>query len=308
MEIGDKKVGVLMGGLSSEREISLITGKAVASALRRKGINVQEIDVGFDIANELKANNIELAFLALHGTYGEDGTIQGLLEYARIPYTGSGLLGSALAYDKIKSKEIFISNDIPTPAYQILRKGNPATRTLDFPLVVKPNRQGSSLGIHIVKSEEGWNDAVKDAFRYSDEVLVEQFIAGRLLAIGMNQSQPLPIVEIRPKSEFYDYSAKYTSGETQYICPAVLTAEEKTACDEVSIKVFQALQGRGLPRIDIILDSTGTPYVLEMNTIPGMTPTSLLPMGARAAGIEFDALALEILMTAQLDYPEAQIQ
>ncbi len=308
MDIESKKVGVLMGGLSSEREISLITGNAVASALRRKGINVLEIDVGHNIASELTNQGVDIAFLALHGTYGEDGSIQGLLEYARIPYTGSGVLGSALAYDKIKSKEIFIANNIPTPAYQIFYKGSTAVRTLDFPLVVKPNRQGSSLGIHIVKSEEDWTPALEDAFSYSDEVLIEKFIEGRLLAVGMRQSKALPIVEIRPKSEFYDYSAKYTSGETQYICPAELTAEEKAACEEVSIKVLRALQGRGIPRIDIILDSKGVPYVLEMNTIPGMTATSLLPMGASSAGIEFDELVFEILMTAQLDYPEAQKQ
>jgi len=305
MEINGKKVGVLMGGLSSEREISLITGKAVASALRRKGLDALEMDVGYDIAEKIKSEGIDLAFLALHGTHGEDGSIQGLLEYARIPYTGSGVLGSALAYDKIKSKEIFKANGIPTPDFQVIRKGTDCKRTLEFPLVVKPNRQGSSLGIHIVKTEENWLKALEDAFSYSDEILAEEFIEGRLLAIGMKQSTPMPIVEIRPKSEFYDYSAKYTSGETQYICPAKLTYEEKSACEEAAIKVFSALQGRGVPRIDVILDSNGVPYVLEMNTIPGMTPTSLLPMGAKKAGIEFDDLALEILSTAQLDYPEA---
>ncbi|QPJ66569.1 MAG: D-alanine--D-alanine ligase [Candidatus Nitrohelix vancouverensis] len=290
-----------MGGLSSEREISLITGKSVAESLRRQGLDIIEIDVGRDIMAVLTEKKIDLVFLALHGTYGEDGTIQGLLEYARIPYTGSGVLGSALAYDKIKSKEIFLANRIPTPDFQVMRKGETAKRCLNFPVVVKPNRQGSSLGISIAHNDAEWDNALESAFSYSDEILIEEFIDGRLLAIGMNGEQAFPIVEIKPKSGFYDYEAKYTKGKTDYICPAELTDKEEQDCKETAARVFRSLQGRGVPRIDFILDASGCPYVLEMNTIPGMTPTSLLPMGAKQAGWDFDALALEILKRAQLD-------
>jgi len=173
---------------------------------------------------------------------------------------------------------------------------------LDFPVVVKPTNQGSSFGVSIVHTEDQWEPALKSAFKYSEEIIAENFIEGKLLAIGMNGESPMPIVHIRPKSGFYDYEAKYTSGKTEYLCPANLSEYEINKCNEVSKKVFKVLRGRGIPRIDIILDDEGTPYVLEMNTIPGMTPTSLLPMAALKMGIEFDDLVVEILKTAKLDY------
>ena len=300
-----KKIGVLMGGLSPERNVSLVTGRAVYEAMKRKGLNTEIIDVDTQIAHRLSASKLDMAFIALHGTFGEDGTIQGILEYMKIPYTGSGVLGSALAYDKVASKELFKYHGIPTADYQIFlkEKRKQTKRTLDLPVVVKPSNQGSSIGVSIVKSDSEWEEALDEAFSYSEEVLVESFIEGRLIAIGMKESQTLPIVHIRPKSGFYNYEAKYTAGKTEYICPPIdLSATEIRRCEEVATQVFKVLRGRGFPRLDAIVDKQGIPYILEMNTIPGMTATSLLPMAARQAGLEFDDLVIEILKTARLDY------
>ena len=292
-----------MGGLSPEREVSLTTGQAVFAAIQKNGLEAVALDVDRDIALNLKKSGIDVAFIALHGTYGEDGTIQGILEYAKIPYTGSGVLGSSIAYDKVKSKEIFKFNNIPSADYQVFnrKQKNIPARILDLPVAVKPSTQGSSIGISIVKDEREWQKALELAFKYSEEVLVEKFIEGRLLAIGMNGEQPFPIVHIKPKSEFYDYESKYTEGKTDYVCPAELSAEEKSRCEDAAIRVVRALKSRGIPRVDVILDDKGTPYVLEINTIPGMTPVSLLPMAAKQAGLDFDELVIEILATAQLD-------
>ena len=247
MKLKDKKIGVLMGGLSPEREISLSSGNAVLQALKRKELNAVGIDVGNNIASSLVKNKIEVAFIALHGVFGEDGAIQGLLEYA------------------------------------------------------KPSNQGSSIGVSIVREQKEWKEALKLAFNYAEEILVEKFIEGKLLAIGMNGKNPMTIIHIQPKIGFYDYEAKYTPGKTEYICPAKLTQKETQNCKAIAMKVFQVLRGNGMPRVDVILDTKGTPYVLEMNTIPGMTPTSLLPMAAKKSGLNFDDLVVEILKSAQLE-------
>ena len=300
-----KTIAVLMGGLSPEREISRVSGRAVLEALRRQGLNAVEMDVTHQIAEALQTVRPDLAFVALHGNLGEDGAIQGLLEYLRIPYTGSGVLGSALAYNKVASKRIFQAAGIPTAPYEVFyrRDRGRLQRTLPLPVVVKPSDQGSSLGVSIVRSEAEWDAALDQAFALSEEVLVEAFIEGRLLAIAMREEEPLPIVAIRPKSGFYDYEAKYTAGKTDYECPADLTAGEEAACHDVAVAVVRALRGRGFPRVDVIL-SEGVPYVLEMNTIPGLTPTSLLPKSARQAGLEFEDLVRAMLESARLDYPE----
>ena len=292
-----------MGGLSPEREVSLTSGKAIFDAIQSKGLNAEMIDVDHNIGATLADRKINLACLALHGTWGEDGTIQGVLEYLKIPYTGSGVLGSAIAYNKVVSKEIFMERSIPTAPYQVITAEDRGRkkRILDLPVVVKPADQGSSIGVSIVQTEVQWETALDEAFEVSEELLIEQFIEGKLLAVGMNGPQPMPIVEIVPKSGFYDYEAKYTEGKTDYVCPAQLTPEEEKQCNAVSVQVFKALKGRGFPRVDLILNQ-GIPYALEMNTIPGMTPTSLLPMAARKAGLEFDDLVIEILKRAQLDY------
>ncbi|MCH8932480.1 MAG: D-alanine--D-alanine ligase [Nitrospinae bacterium] len=299
-----KTIGVLMGGLSPERKVSLTSGQEIFNALKSKGLNATLVDVDHNIGASLAERKIDLAWIALHGTFGEDGTIQGILEYLKIPYTGSGVLGSAVAYNKVVSKEIFMERGIPTALYQVIHAEdrNRVMPKLDFPVVVKPSDQGSSIGVSIVRSESKWETALDLAFDVSEEVLIEKYIAGKLLAVGMNGPQPMPIVEIVPKSGFYDYEAKYTAGKTDYVCPAELTPEEVDRCNDTAVRVFKALKGRGFPRVDLILDENGTPYVLEMNTIPGMTPTSLLPMAARKAGLEFDELVIEILKRAQLDY------
>ncbi len=302
----DKTIGVLMGGLSPERDVSLITGNAVCDAIQRKGLNAVAIDVDNKVAMTLENLGIDLAFIALHGTFGEDGTVQGLLEYATIPYTGSGVLGSALAYDKVKSKELFKVNGIPSAEYQVVYRNQRANiqRQFEPPVVIKPSNQGSSFGVSIVKNASQWQPALDLAFEYSAEVVIEKFIDGRLIAIGMNGENPMPIVHIRPKSGFYDYEAKYTSGKTEYICPAELSEDETGRCRAAATRVFQVLKGRGFPRVDAIVDGSGTPYFLEMNTIPGMTPTSLLPMAAKKAGLDFDDLVIEILKAARLDYED----
>ncbi len=293
-----------MGGLSPEREVSLTSGEEIFNALKSKGLNVTMIDVDRNIGAALAERKIDLACIALHGTFGEDGTIQGILEYLKIPYTGSGVLASAVAYNKVVSKEIFMERGIPTAPYQVIHAEDRSgiMPKLDFPVVVKPSDQGSSIGVSIVRSESKWETALDRAFDVSEEVLIEKYIAGKLLAVGMNGPQPMPIVEIVPKSGFYDYEAKYTEGKTDYVCPAELTPEAVDLCNDTAVRVFKALKGRGFPRVDLILDENGTPYVLEMNTIPGMTPTSLLPMAARKVGLEFDELVIEILKQARLDY------
>ena len=295
-----------MGGISPEQKVSTITGNSVIEALKRKGLKALPIQVDHQIGTTLQSNPIDLAFIALHGTYGEDGCIQGLLEYFKIPYTGAGVMGSALAYDKLKSKEILKFHGIPTAEYEVFYKnsGKKICRTLNLPVVVKPTNQGSSLGISIVKNENEWEPALETAFAYSDEIIVEKFIEGKLLAIGMNEMEPMPIIHIRPKSGFYDYEAKYTSGKTEYICPADLEKNEVDECKQIAKQVFQVLRGRGFPRVDVILDNEGVPFVLEMNTVPGMTPTSLLPMAAEKIGLGFDDLVVEILKTAQRDYKD----
>lgn len=292
-----------MGGLSPEREVSLTSGKAIFDAIQSKGLNAEMIDVDHNIGANLAERKVDLACIALHGTWGEDGTIQGVLEYLKIPYTGSGVLGSAIAYNKVVSKEIFMERGIPTAPYQVITAEDrgQVKRTLDLPVVVKPADQGSSIGVSIVQTESQWETALDEAFEVSEEILIEQFIEGKLLAVGMNGPLPMPIVEIVPKSGFYDYEAKYTEGKTDYVCPAQLSSKEAQRCRDASVRVFKALKGRGFPRVDLIL-AQGTPYALEMNTVPGMTPTSLLPMAARQAGLEFDDLVIEILKRARLDY------
>ena len=293
-----------MGGLSAEREVSLASGKAAFEAIRGKGLNAMAIEVDHDIAQTLQTEEIDLAFLALHGSYGEDGTIQGLLEYLKIPYTGAGVSSSALAFNKVFSKAIFVVEGIPTPHYRVLRREE---RTMDdcplpFPVVTKPSSEGSSIGVTIVQQPEQWDSALKEAFSFSDEILVEEFVEGKLLAIGMDGETPLPIVHIVPRSGFYDYEAKYTPGKTDYHCPADLTREEVRRCQEVSTSVYRALKARGMARVDVILDSDGEPKVLELNTIPGLTANSLLPMSAKHAGMKFEDMVLGMLAQARLDY------
>jgi len=303
--IKKKKVGVLMGGLSREREISFKTGKAVAKALTTKGYETCSIDVGKDIAEVLLKKKIDCAFLALHGRFGEDGTIQGMLELMRIPYTGSGVLASALAMHKIVAKRLFVYEKIPTPSFEMLRrddlaKGAVPKASLPLPVVVKPAREGSTLGVTIVTKGEEFLPAVKEAARFDDEILIEAFIQGREITVGILEDIPLPIVEIVPKSGFYNYQAKYTKGETEYILPARIPREKYLYAQEISLKSYHALGCSGVARVDLMTDQEGNPFVIDVNTMPGMTDTSLLPKAANYVGIAFEDLVERILLGASL--------
>jgi len=299
------KVGVLMGGLSREREISLKTGTAILKALSGKRYHVQAIDVGHDIAEVLMREKIECAFIALHGRFGEDGTIQGLLELMRIPYTGSGVLASALAMDKIISKKIFLSEAIATPSYEAVSREAieraPGIRlSLALPVVVKPAREGSTIGVSIVQRQEELLPALKKAAACDSEILIETFVKGKEVTAGILGDVPLPIIEIAPRSGFYDYRSKYTKGETEYIIPARLPRKKYLLAQEMSLKAFKALGCAGCARIDLMTDEEGNPFVIDVNTMPGMTETSLVPQAAQHAGISFGELAERILWSASL--------
>ena len=300
-----KKIGVMMGGLSREREISLRTGKAILKALIEKGYTACPIDVGQDIAETLVKKKIECAFLALHGRFGEDGTIQGMLELMRIPYTGSGVLASALALHKIMAKKFFLYEKIPTPPFEVfqreeIEKDSLRTVSLPMPLVVKPAREGSTIGVSIVRKEEELVPALKEAGRYDDEILIEKFMGGSEITVGILEDIPLPIVEIVPKSGFYDYHSKYTKGETQYIIPARIPREKYLYAQEIGLKAFKMLGCSGFARVDLMTDEEGSPFVIDVNTMPGMTEMSLLPKAAEFAGIQFGDLVERILLGASL--------
>ncbi|MGA2463987.1 MAG: D-alanine--D-alanine ligase [Thermodesulfobacteriota bacterium] len=300
-----KKIGVLMGGLSREREISLKTGKAILKALTEKGYTACPIDVGQDIVETLIKKKIECAFIALHGRFGEDGTIQGMLELMRIPYTGSGVLASALALHKIMAKKIFLCEKIPTPSFEVFRrqeigKDPPKKISLPLPLVVKPAREGSTIGVSIARTEEELVLAFKEAGKYDEEILVEEFIKGKEITVGILEEIPLPVIEIVPKSGFYDYHSKYTKGETQYIIPARVPREKYLNAQEMSLKAFRVLGCSGCARVDLMTDENGDPFVIDVNTMPGMTETSLLPQAASYAGIAFEDLVERILLGASL--------
>ena len=295
----------MMGGLSREREISLKTGKAILRALTEKGYHAISIDVGPDIADVLMKEKIESVFLALHGRFGEDGTVQGMLELMRIPYTGSGVLASALALHKIMAKKIFLCENIPTPPFEVLgrkevEKNSLRTSSLSLPVVVKPAREGSTIGVSIVKKEEDFLPALKEAGKYDDEILVEKFMEGKEITVGVLEDIPLPIIEIVPRSGFYDYHSKYSKGETQYLIPAPMSREKYLYAQEISFKAFKALGCSGCARVDLMADAEENPFVIDVNTMPGMTETSLLPKAASYAGIPFEDLVERILLKASL--------
>ena len=290
------EIAVLKGGPSAEREVSLASGAAVAKALRSLNYAVTEVDVtGYDVQ---LPERCEAVFIALHGAFGEDGQLQDLLEKRGIPFTGSGSVSSQQSFDKVASKRIFERQAIATPRWERLVAGQ--ARTLPLPVVVKPPSQGSSIGISKVFAESEWAPALATAFAFGDEVLVETFIEGRELTVGVVGEQVLPVVEIRAPEGYYDYRAKYTKGLTEYLVPAPLEAEVTRTCQELAWKTFCALGARGLGRVDVRLTPEGHPYVLELNAIPGFTETSLLPKAARAVGLEFPALCEKILNLARV--------
>ncbi|RME38292.1 MAG: D-alanine--D-alanine ligase [Deltaproteobacteria bacterium] len=297
-------IGVLCGGLSREREVSLRTGEGVHQALVDGGYRAVLIDAGRDLPQQLADNSVDVAFIALHGRYGEDGTVQGLLEMLGIPYTGSGVLASALAIDKVATKKMLLYHELPTPGFLVLQRGGERTEVLKqcrhFPLVVKPSREGSTLGISIVRGADELEAALDEALALDDTVLIEDCIEGMEVTVSLLDGEALPIIQIVPKSGFYDYQAKYTAGQTRYIVPAPLPAAVYRRLQEVSVETCRILGVRGAARVDFMVREKEF-YILEVNTIPGMTPTSLLPKAARQAGIDYRELVVRMLLDAGLD-------
>ncbi len=306
MPVTDKRIGVLAGGLSAEREVSLKTGGAIHGALERLGYNVCLIDAGRDLAQALKKEAVEVVFIALHGGHGEDGSIQGFLEVSGIPYTGSGVLASALAMDKEFSKRMFREQGISVPEGITLERDSiqggriSEDARLDFPLpwVVKPATEGSSIGVSMVGSREELVPALKKAFSLSGRVIVERRIMGKEVQVGILGGRVLGSVEIRPSLDFYSYEAKYTGGKTRYILPPQMDAAALEEAHRVGLAAHKALGCRGATRVDLIIDEGARPWVLEVNTIPGMTETSLLPKIAKESGLDFPSLVEEILKEA----------
>lgn len=293
------KVGVLMGGMSNEREVSLESGAAALSALERQGINAVGIDAGRDLLKKAAGEGIDIAFIALHGRYGEDGCAQGALELAGIPYTGSGVRGSAIAMSKTSTKKMIKALEIATPDYQVFRKNSFDEETMELsmraPVVVKPANGGSSINVSICMSDEGIPPAIAAAFQSDDEVIAERFIDGSLITVGIVGQTVLPAIEIETKTGFYDYSSKYTPGNTVYHIPARLEDAIIKEARNITEKVHRELNCRGFSRSELIVDKQGKAWFIELNTIPGLTKTSLLPKAAGAAGISFDELILTIL-------------
>ena len=296
------KVAVLFGGRSAEREVSLKSGAAVLAALRRSGVDAHAFDPAERDLSELKKEKFERVFIMLHGRYGEDGTVQGALELMGIPYTGSGVMASAIAMDKWRTKMIWQAAGLPIPKFELLSADgdwNGVVQRLGLPLFVKPANEGSSVGISKVKKVEELKAAFELAARYDSLVLAERFVDGQEVQFPIVGGRVLPSIRIETPHEFYDYDAKYLADDTRYTCPGMPEdAEERLA--DIVLRSFHVLGCRGWARVDLIIDKSGHPYFLEMNTLPGMTDHSLVPMGAKAAGISFEQLVVQILEGAHV--------
>jgi len=296
-KIEQLKIAVLMGGPGSERDVSLASGEAVLKALQEKGLDAVKVDV---TSNEIDLpDGTGIAMNVIHGTFGEDGQLQTQLESKGIPYTGAGSKSSLLAFDKVESKKVFVDVDVPTPACEIVDCSNEIVMPeMELPYVVKPPREGSSVGVHIVRTPEEAEVAIKDAAQYGDEILVEQCIEGKELTVGILDGEALPIVHIAPRSGFYDMSNKYPwmtgDGGTDYYCPAELSEETTAKVQKAAIEAHKALGVEVYSRVDVLLDADENPYVLEANTIPGMTASSLLPKAAKEVGYSFGDLCKKI--------------
>lgn len=303
-----KRVGVIMGGLSAEREISLLTGEGVAQALEARGHDVARIVFGPDtlgIDQLVRDAEIGVAFIALHGRGGEDGCVQGLLELLGIPYTGSSVLASALAMDKLKAKEMFRLHNVPTPPYYVATANDLADLasvhgTFGFPAIVKPRREGSSVGLTKAADLNELDGALRRAFEHDKHALVERFVTGREVHVAILGDKTLGAIEVVPKSGLYDYASKYTPGATDYICPPRLPETRLLGAMKLAERAASALGCTGACRVDLLVTEGENEYVLEVNTLPGMTPTSLLPKIAAHAGIEYPALCEAILADAGL--------
>jgi D-alanine-D-alanine ligase len=292
-----KKVAVLMGGPGSERDVSLATGRGVSKALRSLGADVVDVDVQDE--NFALPKDVDLAFITIHGTFGEDGQLQKILEKRGVPYTGDGVEASRAAFDKILSKEKFRERNIVTPEWEVVKAGK--RPTISVPLVVKPARQGSTVGVVIVKSASELDSAMEEAGKYDQKLLIEKFVSGRELTIGVLGDQALPILEIIPKGGFYDFNNKYpflnprAGGGAEHVCPAKIEPNKTRQIQEEALRAFRALGLVVYGRVDVLLSDSGEAFVLEVNTIPGMTEASLLPEAAAAAGINYLDLCARII-------------
>ena len=293
------RVAVLMGGWSAERIVSLNSGQAVLDALLRQGVNAQGLDVQREtIMSDLIQGGFDRAFIILHGPGGEDGVMQGALEVLGLPYTGSGVMASALAMDKLRSKQLLVGAGIPTPPYLVLEEDfdpDYVVATLGLPVMVKPALEGSSIGMSKVNESEDLLNAWQQAVAFKGKVLAERWIEGREYTVAILGDLSLPAICLETPRDFYDYEAKYQADDTRYLCPCGLSIEEEHRLQRLALAAFQALGAAGWGRVDIMCSQDGTPYVIELNTVPGMTDHSLVPMAARAAGIEFDELVFRIL-------------
>ena len=301
------RVAVLMGGRSAEREVSLTTGAQVAAALAEEHFETTSIDTGTEtFVGELQALKPDVVFICLHGRFGEDGTVQGMLELLGIPYVGSGVLASALAMDKVMSKHFFAHAGLKTPAYAALRRGEPVdvdalAASLGPKTVVKPANEGSAIGVTIAHTAGELPAAIAEAFRHDEVVLVEQFVSGVEITVGVlgnERPECLPTLEVVPEHEFYDYESKYQQGMSTHIIPARISAEATVEAQRLALEVHRCLGCRGMSRTDMIVTEDDSVHLLEVNTIPGMTPTSLLPDAARAAGLEFPTLCRRLVELA----------
>ncbi len=294
-------VAVLYGGLSAEREVSLRSGQAVHAALVRQGVSCQLIDVQENVVEQLQSQVFDRAFIALHGAGGEDGRIQALLEFLGLPYTGSGVQASALAMDKIKSKLIWLGMGLPTATFFKLEETTDwgaALEQLGGSAMVKPTHEGSSIGMSKVASADELRQAYEAARQYDNSVFAEALLTGAEYTVAILNDRPLPVIKLETDNTFYDYEAKYVSNDTRYVCPCGLSAEEELKLQELALAAFKSLDCKGWGRVDVMADTRGDFYLLEVNTVPGMTDHSLVPMAAKAAGIHFDDLVSELLSQA----------
>ena len=297
------KVAVLMGGKSAEREVSLKSGSMVLAALRKKGVDAHPFDPKERDLQDLLKERFARVFIALHGRFGEDGTVQGVLEWLGIPYTGSGVLASALAMDKVRTKRLWAAEGLPTAPYEVLTQDSDlrgVVRRLGVPLFVKPASEGSSVGMTKVKKAADLEEAFALAVNYDPVVLAEKFIDGAELTVAIVGERVLPIIRIETPREFYDYEAKYIANDTRYLIPCGVTEKKEQELQAMCLKAFRALGCRGWGRVDLMLDKRGKPFLLEVNTSPGMTDHSLVPMAARAVGISYDDLCVKVLELAHV--------
>lgn len=297
------KVAVLYGGRSAEREVSLKSGSAVLAALQRSGVDAHAFDPAAQDLHLLLEEGFDRVFIALHGRFGEDGTVQGALELMGIPYTGSGVLASALAMDKWRTKLTWQAANLPVPAYELLTAESDfaaIAKKLGLPLFVKPANEGSSVGITKVKAAGDLRAAFEAAAKHDPLVLVEQFVGGGEYTAAILGDKALPVIKIEPANEFYDFEAKYLRDDTRYLCPCGLSATQEQEMQRLALQGFRLIGGTGWGRVDFLMDMEGHPYLLEVNTSPGMTDHSLVPMAARQAGISFEQLVLRVLELAHV--------